>query len=184
MYLEKSQVPAFLRNGYSGNKFQAKACEEVYIPSDAGLWDGGSRTTYHAVEFNTGRQVPLPNQELAPWDKERSERRVPLRPGFAIVKSSMYRGTDLGLTFYVHPDDTAKLIPQDKSATLEPIELKFLAIMRGVKSSYRLDEFRRQGISTAQIAAFKDKFTAIGYLNKQGAITIQGKNAVGDTRPY
>ena len=184
LYLEKSQVPAFLRAGYNGNKFRAKAGETVSIPADAGLWDGGSRSTFHAIELATGRALPLPGQELAPWNAARTERHVPLRPGFAIVQSIMFQGTDLGLTFHVHPDDVVKLIPQDTGAALDPLEIKFLAIMRGVKSSYRADEYRRQGLTIAQVAAFKDKFTAMGYLNRQGAITVQGKNAIGDARPY
>jgi hypothetical protein len=184
LHLEKSQVPAHLRNGYTGTKFRADPKETVYIPSDAGLWSHGSRTTYHAIELATGREVPLPNQELAPWDAGRTERKVTLKPGFAIVQAIMFQGKDLGLTFHVHPDDVVKLIPQNTTAALEPVELKFLAIMRGIKSSYRADEYRRQGMTDAQIAAFKVKFTDMGYINKQGAITVQGKNDAGDTRPY
>lgn len=183
-YLEKSQVPAHLRVGYAGNKFRAKACETVSIPADAGLWSGGSRSTFHAIELATGRALPLPGHELAPWNVARAERCVPLRPGFAIVQSVMFQGKDLGLTFHVHPDDIVKLIPQDATEALDPLEIKYLAIMRGIKSSYRADEYRRQGMTDAQVASFKAKFTAMGYINKQGAITVQGKNAVGDARPY
>lgn len=184
LHLERNQVPAFLRSGYNGNQFRAKATEQVSIPIDAGLWSGGSRSMFHAVELATGRQVPLPDQGLAPWDKERKERVIPLRPGFAIVQSIMFQGKDLGLTFHIHPADIAKMITQDDKPELDPKALKFLAIVRGVKSSYRADEYRRQGFTQAEIDAFKDKFISMGYLDKRGAITIPGKNACANMRPY
>ena len=177
IYLESNQVPAFLRSSYSGSKFRAEPCESVYIPSDAGLWDGGSRTSYTAIELNSGRVVALPGQTSAPWDASRVERKIDLKPGFAIVAHRMFKGNDLGLTFYVHPADIAALIPADTSASLTETEKTVLAIIRSRKAAYRADEYRRKGIADSDIEAIKAGLIKGGFLNKAGAITVQGRNA-------
>ena len=184
LHLEKHQVPEALRRGYNGTKFRAEACEQVYIPSDAGLWSGGSRTLYSAIELTSGREVRLPDQELAPWDKERSEKRIPLKPGFAIVRHQMFCGKDMGLTFFVHPEDVAKLLPPSNAAELTDLERKFLAVIAGIKSSYRPDYWQRMGLKKDQVEELKTKLAGLGLLNKMGAITPAGRNACSDIRPY
>ena len=183
-YLDKAQVPAFLRAGYTGNRFRAIACETVSIPSDAGLWSNGSRDTYNALNFSLGASASLPGQSSAPWDSTRSDRSVSLKPGFAIVKHSTFCGKDMGLTFYVHPADIAALLPSDKASDLSEREIKVLAIIGGLKSAYRSDEYSRKGYSSAEIDAIKDKLLSLGLIDKRGAITTQGKNARGNVMPY
>jgi hypothetical protein len=184
MYLEKNQVPAHLRRHYTGNKFHAHAANSVTIPSDAGLWSGGSRTFYSAVELSSGRSMPIPDQHLAPWD-DRQSKDVLLKPNFAIVKHVTFQGKDLGLTFYVHPSDIAALIPDNSKADdLSDIERYVLVVCRGIKSSYRADYYQRKGIISGELEAIKAKLIRLGYLNKAGAITVSGKNVAGDGRPY
>ena len=184
MHLEPNQVPAHLKSGYTGKRFQAEPAESVTIPSYAGLWDGGSRTTYSAIELATGRAVPVSDNMSAPWDMTRQDKIVPLRAGFAIVKHSIFCGNDMGLTFFVHPSDIAKLIPEQPKDDLSPTELKVLAIIRGLKSSYRANEYARQGISEGEVEAIKGKLTRAGYINKAGAITVTGRNRCEGVRPY
>jgi hypothetical protein len=184
MHLEPAQVPNYLKQGYTGKRFQAEPAESVTVPYHAGLWDGGSRTIYKAVELATGKTAAVSDNLSAPWHGGRADYKIPLKSGFAIVKHVIFCGTDLGLTFYVHPSDISKLIPEQKTDDLSPVEVKVLAIIRGLKSGYRADEFRRQGISVVEVEAIKAKLTRLDYLNKAGAITISGKNRAGDTRPY
>jgi hypothetical protein len=184
MYLEANQVPAYLKGSYSGKSFQAEPAETVTIPSYAGLWDGGSRTTYSAIELATGRTVPVSDNMSAPWSEKRQDVTVPLKSGFAIVKHSIFCGKDMGLTFLVHPSDIVKLIPEQSKDDLSAKEIKALAIIRGIKSSYRADEYRRQGITEAEVLAIKEKLTGLGYLNKAGAITVSGRNRSEGVRPY
>ena len=184
MYIEANQVPNHLRLGYTGKKFQVEAVESVKIPSYAGLWDGGSRTTYTAIELATGNSVTASDNSSAPWDDTRKDRLFALRSGYAVVRHQISQGHDLGLTFYVHPSDIVKLIPENKSADLTEQELKFLAVIRGIKSGYRNEYFARMGLKQADIEALKDKFTSLGYLNKAGAITVAGKNICADIHPY
>lgn len=176
MHLEPKQVPAYLKGGYTGQKFKAEAAESVHIPADAGLWSGGSRNTYSAIELATGRAAAVSDNMSSPWAAERQDRTVPLRAGFAIVKHSIFCGKDYGLTFFVHPSDVTKLLPEPVSDDLSAVELKALAIVRGIKSSYRADYYARAGISAGEVEAIKAKLIRLGYLNKAGAITVAGRN--------
>jgi len=184
LHLEKNQVPAFLRGSYSGQMFKAKPCEEMTINPDAGLWSGGSRDIFSAIELSTGRSLPLPNQADAPWSESRTERKITLRPNFAIVRHSVFQGKDLGLTFYVHPDDVARLIPSSAASDLSETEIKVLAILRGVKSSYRPDYYSRAGIKPAQVEGIKARLLSLGLVDKRGAITVAGKTACANVNPY
>ena len=95
----------------------------------------------------------------------------------------MFCGKDLGLTFYLLPTDAAPLLPPP-SEELTETELVILAIIRGLKSGYRAEEYRRKGISEGELEAYKAGLIKRGYLNAAGAITTKGKNAAGDRRPY
>jgi hypothetical protein len=177
MYLEKNQVPDHLRRGYSGTRFKAEPVESVTIPAQAGVWDHGTRDVYSAIELNTGRSVPMPNQSSAPWDKDRQDRKIELKQGFAVVKHSMFCGNDMGLTFFVHPADVAALIPHQTNDDLSDTDKIILAIIRSRKSAYRNDEYRRKGLKLADVETVKARLTEQGYLLKNGAITVKGKNA-------
>ena len=184
MHLEPNQVPNHLKAGYSGKRFQAEPAENVTIPSHAGLWDGGSRTTYSAIELATGKAVPVSDNMSAPWSDKRQDLTVPLRAGFAIVKHSIFSGKDMGLTFFVHPSDVVKLIPEQPQDDLSPVEIKVLAIHRGIKASYRTDYYSRAGITIGEVEAIKARLCSLGYLNKAGAITVSGRNRSGNASPY
>src|SRR5215475_5887334 len=110
IYLEPDQVPAVLKQGYSGRKFKAVVATEVSIPMDAGLWSGGSRDLYSVVTLDDGMHL-LPGQSTAPWDKSRTERKIELSASVVVRNHSMFCGKDMGLTFYVHPDAATKLLP-------------------------------------------------------------------------
>ena len=184
MYLEANQVPSHLRAGYTGKKFQAVPQETVTVPRDAGLWSGGTRDTFTVMELATGRVADASDNITSPWNEARQDRLIPLKSGYAVVKHSFFCGNDMGLTFYVHPDDIVKLLPDTAALGLTDIELKFLAVMRGIKSGYRAEYFSRMKLNQTDIDGYKAKFTAMGLLNKAGAITVKGKNACENIRPY
>lgn len=188
IYLEPSQVPAHLKGGYTGKTFRAEVTETVTIPAEAGLWSGGSRETYQAIELATGRSIAASDNVSAPWDKERKDQRIALRSGFAVVKSTMFCGKDLGLTFFVHPADAVKLLPPTDDE-ITPTERKVLGIIHCYKSSYRAEYYRRAGIKSAEVEAIKTGLYKRGYLTKSGAITPKGSNAtersykIGEPKP-
>ena len=181
-HLNRKDVPAALLGAYEGNKLKAEPCTSVAIPCDAGLWSGGSREHYIALEMQTGKMIPLPGQNSAPWDNDRTARNIELRPGFAIVRSSIFCGKNMGLTYFVHPDDIVKLVPQDKSVELCDVEKRVLRIIDGYKSFARNDEYRRAGIELGEAEAIKARLISLGLLNKAGAITTAGRNACEGVR--
>lgn len=189
IHLEPNQVPQHLKGGYTGRKFQAEVCESIHIPITAGLWDGGSRDVYRAIRLSDGATVPMPGQDTAPWDARRADRTVPLQPGFAIVMHSTYAGRDMGLRFYVRPEDAAPLLPAP-APELSPLDQMILDYTRSRKASYggkdRYDmarddwTFRRDAgpwpYTRADWDAGKARLASLGYLTKAGAITIAGRN--------
>ena len=194
IYLETNQVPPALRGGYDGKKFAARVVESVSVPSDAGLWSGGSRDVYTLIELASGVRHPMPGQSASPFDGARQERTVTLKPGFAIVRHSTFCGKDMGLTFYVHPDNAATLLPAP-AAALSPVEKLILKYTKERKASYNgrdrydmaADDMRygSRGIGETGIETMptRDEWDAAkaalisgGYLNKAGAITVKGKN--------
>ena len=181
-HLAKNEVPEFLRGAYNGSKFRAEPTTSVTIRSDAGLWQGGSRDFFYAIDLKTGHKVALPGQDGAPWDASRETRTIDLRPGYAIVESSIFCGKHMGLVFYVHPDDIARLVPNNSGAELCEVEKRVLRIIAGYKAFARNDEFRRAGIELGEADAIKARLISLGLLNKAGAITIKGRNACEGVR--
>lgn len=186
IHLEKNQVPAALRGAYSGNHFKAEVVEVVTIPADAGLWDGGSRDLYKFVVLETGEEVDMPGQKAPPWGF-RAEYGVSLEPGFAVVRHTYFCGQDLGLTFYVHPENAAALLPAPVELT--PTERFVLEATRGLKSSYMgkdrytlATEYSREPITRQEWDEAKASLIERKLLNKAGAITTAGRNAIEGAR--
>lgn len=194
IYLEPNLVPPALRGGYDGKKFAARVVESVTVPSDAGLWAGGSRDVYVLVELASGVRHPMPGQAASPFDGTRQERTIPLKAGFAVVRHTTFQGRDMGLTFYVHPDNAAALLPAP-TAELSPIQKLVLKYTKERKASYNgrdrydmaADDMRYGGSAIRALGvetmptrdewnAAKASLISGGYLNKAGAITVKGKN--------
>jgi len=193
IHLEPSQVPAALRGAYDGHKFKAVVCESVEIPVTAGLWNGGSRDFYKAIDLATGQVGHGSFQDEAPWGN-RQARQFKIDPGLVVVKHSISCGIDVGLTFYVHPANAAQLLPAP-SAKLSDLEKMILEATRSLKSSYmgrdryqmKLEDHRytpdgERGIpfpTRGEWEQAKADLYSKGYLNKAGAITVKGRNAIG-----
>lgn len=111
--LTPKQVPTELRGTYTGRKFKAEVCETMIIPADAGLWDGGSKDSYTGIDLETGKQAVFPGETLVPWDEHRSDKVVIMHPGFAVVRHTIFCGKDLGLTYYIHPENAGKFLPAE-----------------------------------------------------------------------
>src|SRR5271166_5855043 len=136
IYLDSKDVPAYLRGEYTGKQFKAVVTDSISVPMDAGLWEGGSRETYRFVELATGRSVASPAQQTAPWSKERQEFNSPLPAGIAMVEHTIFCGKDMGLTFHVHPDSAAKLLPAAGQPELTETQKLVLNATYSLKSSY------------------------------------------------
>jgi len=193
IYLDPAMVPSTLRGRYSGKSFKAIVCTEMTIPADAGLWSGGSRDTFTVICAYTGKTVNMPGQYAAPWDSSRREQKIAMVSGAIVVEHSIFCGKDLGLTFYVHPDNAAKLLPAP-TGDLTAIEKLVLVYTAHRKSSYMgkdryamaVDDARygygenrdKLAPTRAQWDEAKAALITRGLLNKAGAITPAGRNAI------
>lgn len=187
VHLTAAQIPPALRNG--GKEYRAVVTESVTIPADAGLWSEGSRDSYSAVRLADGAHVPFPGQQAAPWDNSRTERRVTLQPGIAVVCASVFCGKHMPLTIYVHPTDAAPMLPG--KVELNAIEALVLEYTITRKSSYNgkdryqmaVDDMRwssKPRVDRLDRAAWDEAKAALiarGLLNKAGAVTTAGRNA-------
>jgi hypothetical protein len=193
IYLEPALVPAQLRGSYRGTKFQAVLTEKTTIPASAGTWDGGSRDTYIAVELKTGKTVTASDHFSAPWDNSRVDRVVTLQQGLVVIRHTISRGRDLGLTFFMNPADAAPMLPAPVELT--PHERLVLAATKSFKPQYAgRDRYQmamengtmmklpsvpgefptRQEWDRAKVSLITKKL-----LNAAGAITVAGRNAIG-----
>jgi hypothetical protein len=131
-----------------------------------GSWGGANM-------FNPNNAVDLCNESIALVEN------MAVITG-AIGYPSTYASIDIA------PTNFARLLPSGEQVELSETELKVLAIHRGIKSSYRRDEFRRAGI--ANVDEIINSLVARGFLsrNKNGAvaITTSGKNACANVRVW
>lgn len=102
---------------YKGRKIVVEPATEVCL-YDLN-WSGGSRNQYHACDL-TG--APLGSMDrwnaTAPWVwvNAAEGKSIPLPPGAVVVRSTIFSGTDCGLTIYVNPADMPKLLPAQVAA--------------------------------------------------------------------
>lgn len=89
---------------YKGRKFSVRSTDSVDITS---FWDGGSRSTFTAVDLATGRTVNLPEQA---YGAARSPARM-IPYNIVIIEHAIFCGKDCGITFHVRPDNLTRLLP-------------------------------------------------------------------------
>lgn len=106
---------------YRGRKFRLDMTEAVHC-SDT-YWDGGSRSQYVGVNLATGKLMPLPDLISGGYAPHADAfykllSSVPLKPGLAIVRHSIFCGKDAGLTIHLHPADGPKSLLAAEKQTL------------------------------------------------------------------
>lgn len=147
-------------------------------------WEGGSRTYWRIIHAETLQGIEIP-QNGTPFDGRLSGGVVlsELPVNTVLVKHCIFRGKDLGLTVYVRPENLAPLLPAPVDLTW--IEKVVLSATRGLKSFARYDGAQRDcGVTRAEFDAAKPGLIARGFLNKAGAITNEGRNAIGSVELY
>lgn len=110
----------------------------------------------------------------------RSDRAYPIPPGHAVVLGSSQRHV-LGVHF--HPDDIAKLLPQNDDTQLDDEHVVALHAHGKLKSGpYRKEAMQRGGVKQSHL----DHLVATGLLsrNKAGAhtITTKGRNVLDSVK--
>jgi hypothetical protein len=195
VHLDAKMVPAHLRGGYRGKTMTAVVTETVTVPPGSGVWDEGSKETWRAVRIEDGATMPLSADVTAADGPGFQSKTVTLRPGFCVICHSITRGQDAGLTFYLNPLDAAPLLPA--TVTLTAAERIVLVASHLYKASYagktRFEMARddnrawitghiagERQITRAEWEAAKQGLIGRGLLNKVGAITTAGRNAIAE----
>lgn len=164
---------------YNGKKFKLS----TNVPSELNsYWDGGSRDFFAFYDLITGRALDVHSNH--PMFEGMPRNLAELPSGVILVMHTISCGHNLGLTFFVRADNlTAYLPPAVELTDDEKIVLKYT---RSYKSSYagianyRLHEASREtGITLERWNLAREACIGKGLLNKAGALTPSGKNALG-----
>lgn len=160
---------------YSGKKYQIATANRYHLEN---YWSGGSRTYVVAYNLDTKQIQPAPEVTANPMNgAAHSEIEIPL--GVAMVEHVYFCGKDLGVRIVVRPESLAPLLPKQEATTLTDRQLSILATIRSYVSSYRKEVFARHNVAQEE----KDELARLGYLTKQGGLTIQGKNTAQSATP-
>jgi hypothetical protein len=170
---------------YNGKKFKVDTFSgPMRLDS---YWDDGSRDYYAIVNMKTERSKPIPENGSMQGGKPFRISKLPA--GFAVVRNSIVRGQDMGVTIYVNAENLSKMLPTpDEVSWAEKV---VLSATRSLKSSYAgIKDYRFQealkdtGITKPEWDQAKETLIRKGFLNKSGAITDKGRNAIGRTELY
>lgn len=175
--------------GYTGRKFKAIVTGSVEIGTQQ--WSEGSRDLFTAVNLGTGESKPMVDRR--PWPENMKPLgSVDIKPGFAVVEHSTFCGKDMGLRFYIRPENATKLLPDQSSGDFTLAQQAVLFGTRSFKSSYGgkdrydmtcgslpSDKYYADfpSVERTQWEAAKTELIGQGYLNARGAITTKGRNA-------
>jgi hypothetical protein len=167
---------------YKGRTF--KLCTDIPTRLTS-YWSGGSKDYYCFYELATGKALEVAsNHPFFEADRPRDLELLP--PGLVLVKHSISMGKDTGITIYANAVDLTPMLPE--KAELGEDERTVLSYTRSYKSSYagiknyRFHEAReRTGITLERWEAAKASLIDRKLLNKRGAITASGRNALGDS---
>lgn len=171
--------------GYNGKMFRLDTAEQLNCRS---YWDEGSRDDFAFVRLSD-MQATAPVPDQSPFNTPiPGIERVKLPDGVACVRHTISRGKDLGLTIFVNAATmNPTLLPAKAELCVdEQIVLAATATYKpsynGI-SDYRFREAREYtGITRERWKAAKASCIARKLLNKAGAITTEGRNALGSTR--
>jgi hypothetical protein len=171
---------------YSGKRFEVEPFKgEMQLYS---CWNGGSRDYWSFVNLASNKVAPVP-ENGTPWSNGGKIFRCGRLPeNIALVRWS--RGRFESITIYLHPSNIrADMLPAPTE--LSWAEKVVLTATRSLKSSYagiknyRAVEAKQQtGITLPEWESAKAQLITRGMLNKAGAITDTGRNAIGFTQLY
>jgi hypothetical protein len=172
-------------SGFTGKRVEAIITDTVSFHGT--MWDEGSKRSYVLLRLADRVAQPI---ATAPYfqQSELHTATHTIPPGFVVVCLSTFRGVD-SLEIHGPSANLSPMLPAPMELTDD--ERIVLAATAGLKSSYagesnyRLSEARREtGITSDRYNAAKSALIARKLLNKAGAITVEGRNAIGSTRLF
>ena len=186
--------------GYTGRKFQVMASEHKHIVS---YWDGGTRSYWAVLTMGQGEGSTTQTNAIVEHGKPQlcmvgecggmgqpAGVDVEIDANTIVAEHVIFCGNDLGIRFYVNPARLPQYLPASANELTREQKIVLIAT-RSYKSSYagvsnyRYIEARREtGISLADWERSKAECQQMGLLDKRGAITVEGRNVVGQTQLY
>lgn len=159
---------------YKGRKVTLYTTESVVCD---GAWSGGSRTVSVGYDMANATRLPsIANLSTPVQFGGNSGANVKLEPGFAIVQHVMFCGKDLGIDINIHPDNMNQSLLPVQDNDLSEKEKIVLSISNSLKSFARMEYGRYNGINKVEWESIKTDLITKGYMAKNGAPTIKGKN--------
>lgn len=172
--------------GYSGQHYQARPYDarEPFVLYGA-YWSEGTREAWSLYSLSQDRLLPLPG--INPLRDRDQSIPADTLPADVLVIQETQGSRYPHVTIHYQPGAVSKLLPEPTSLTTE--ESIVLAATAGLKPSYgvikdlRFHEAHREtGIAREAWDAAKAELIRRKMLNAAGAITVEGRNAIGGTR--
>lgn len=168
---------------YTGRRFKLHVSDAPI--NCASCWDGGSRSFFRFVNLDTlsvSEEVPSKSafgHKIAGIDC------LLIPPGFVCLEHSMFMGRDNGITIHVPPESAAPMLPAP--IVLTPCEKIVLVATLGLKPTHRGVKDFRYVESHIQTGIMRNEWDEAvyslmnrGLLDRRGAITPKGCNAIGN----
>jgi hypothetical protein len=179
IYLQKDSNDPLLNAicqsiGYNGTKFRVEVIKDTIFHMHDTSWSDGSRTSYALFNIDKMATAILPNFHPV-FDGQVIPNKIEVAPGYIVVEHSIFRGKDMGITLHVHSDNY-KVFELPIVAELSQSEQVVLSGTKCLKAFCRKDEAARYKVTAKMYENAKNNLIAKGYLSKNGAITISGKN--------
>lgn len=157
---------------FKGNNIRLQIVPEMNeFTSLFSMWDGGSKDEYKLINLQT-------NEVMSPPVKDGYVAPFKLPTGFALIERSYFMGKQ-SVTIWITKENAAPLLGPTEDLTND--EKKVLVATRSLKSSYAGQSNYRQkesGLDPETWERTKQELIGKGLLNRSGAITVAGKNAV------
>jgi hypothetical protein len=175
MHSDDPEVKRLVRAAFgiepANGKTEVKAFRGPITPSS--YWSGGSRDWWAFVRLADAKAASLPESGSGYVPDSKPVETLP--EGFALA--CMHQaGSSKWFTIYVPAENLSKVITAP--VQLEQDENIVLRATRGLKSGYRREAVARLGITPAMYEAAVQKLIGRGFLNRAGAITTAGRNAI------
>ena len=165
---------------------------DVYLTDSVTIgcqqWDSGSRTQYAVASLDDASQVK-PVHDPRPWPSNMAPLgQTAIAPRFVIVETGVFCGKPATPAIYARPEDISPALAAPKVEI--PHKLAQILSALGQYNSVGRKRFRQDfGVSQATWDSAIAQLNGLGYCDKRGALTVDGKNAARQidsmiTNPY
>lgn len=161
-------------HGYKGNTYKLSTNPPKHIRS---CWEGGTKYSYAFYSLVNGKCEKVHTNH--PYFEAGQPNYLEKLPEHVLlVEHCIFQGHDMGITIYANESDLAPMLPAP-GPELTEAERIVLTFTKSYKPQFRLSEAKRvHNITGAAWQTAKTDLIEKGLLNKVGAITADGRNAI------